>query len=105
MDKADDSLLVDQIGQAPSPIGVSELFLTVRCEGKFNTIFLDEFLDGIHIVIADPDNFRIELLVFFQVTLEVRQFACSDGAENGKIESQNDIFLASIVGQRNLALR
>ena len=104
LDEADCSLLVDEIGQAASSIGVPELFVAVRYQGEFNIVFLDEFADGLRIVVADPDDFRIELFKCFQITLEVRQFACSDGAENGKIESQNDIFLAFIVGQRDFAL-
>ncbi len=104
MDEADDSLLVDKIGQTSSTIGVPELFVAVRYQGKFNTVLRDEFLNGIHIVVAYSNYFRIELFEFFQVTLEVSQFTRSDGAENGKIKSQNDMFLTGIVGQGDFSL-
>jgi hypothetical protein len=78
LDKADDPLFIDKIGKTSSTIGAPELFVAVRHQGKLDTILFDEFLDGVHIVVADPDYFRIELFEFFQVTLEVSQFTCSD---------------------------
>jgi hypothetical protein len=59
---------------------------------------LGEFHIGIQAVGADADDLRVQLLKCFQITLEVNQFVGSNRREGGKIECQNDVFLAKIVG-------
>lgn len=78
LDETNYALLIYEVGQPPAAIGVPEKFLVVRYQGKFDTIFLDEILDGVYIVVADPDNLCIELVKFFQVPLEISKFTRSD---------------------------
>ncbi len=78
LDKADDSLLVDEISHPAAAIFAFDVLLGVGNERKADILFFDKFFKGLHIVVADPDNLRVEFLECFQITLEVSKLACSD---------------------------
>jgi len=104
LNETDYPLLIDKIGDSSIPIAFLDIFLTICHEREGDVRFFDKLLERFHIVATDTNYLCIKILKFFQITLEISQFTCSDRGKYSKVEGQDNIFLSGIVAERNRAL-
>jgi hypothetical protein len=104
LNKADDALLIDQIGYPASAVFFLNILFRVGDKREADIFFTNEFLKRFHVVVTDPDYLCPEFFKCLQITLEVGKLAGSDRAECGKVECQNDMLLSGIIVQGELTL-
>lgn len=102
--EADDTALINQIGNSPPSIEFLNRFIIVGYERKTDHVLFRKFVVCIDAVCADANDLGIQCIKFFQIPLEGYDFVGSDRRKDSKIERQNDIFLTDIIRQLNFTL-